>query len=386
MPHPTNTSSTKPFVVDMDSHVMEPPDLWQNYLEPKFRERAIRIQRRADGVEELIVDDKVLLAGRLAALGGVDHEADQVFTDPSLSYLDGCPRASYDTAARVELLDDWSVDAGAVFPTIGILWDKEDDPELAMAYARAYNNWQWDFARPALSRILPIAQIPLYDVELARQELRRCLDLGFKGMFLAPEPVGGKRPSHPDFDPLWQMLVDADLPVCVHLIVRFDRIVNLSGTRWWDPQTERGNSVFSFALGGTMQLIPAVAALVCDGLFDRFPKLKVAIVESGAGYVRYLMDRLDEKYARFGKLNPLQRWPSDYLRENFWFVMDPSEGSIDAQCDLVGEDKFMWGSDYPHIDSHASAVQEVHAALAPMSEHRRNLVLGENARRLFNLG
>jgi predicted TIM-barrel fold metal-dependent hydrolase len=285
----------------------------------------------------------------------------------------------------VALLDDWGVDAGAVFPTIGILWDKEDDPELAMAYARAYNNWQWDFASPAADRILPIAQIPLYDVDRARTELRRCLQLGFKGMFLAPEPVCGKRPSHPDFDPIWQLLVDADLPVCVHLIVRFDRVVNLSGTRWWDPEKERGNTVFSFALGGTMQLIPAVAALVCDGLFDRFPRLKVAIVESGAGYVRYLMDRLDEKYARFRNVNPLKRWPSEYVRDNFWFVMDPSEGSIDAQCDLVGENRFLWGSDYPHVDSHADAMQEVRAALAPMSEHRRNLVLGGNARSLFAL-
>ena len=374
-----------PFVVDMDSHVMEPPDLWVNYLEPRYRDRAIRIERDSAGVESLMVDNKVLLEGRLAALGGAEHSALDAFANPSLSYMDGCPKASYDTEARVALLDDWGVDAGLVFPTIGILWDKEEDPELAMAYARAYNNWQWDFASPALDRILPVAHIPLYDVGLAEQELKRCLHKGFKGMFLAPEPVCGKRPSHPDFDPIWQMMVDADLPVCVHLIVRFDRIVNLSATHWWDPAKERGDAVFSFGLGGTMQLIPAVAALVCDGLFDRFPKLKIAIVESGAGYVRYLMDRLDEKYDRFSALSPLKRKPSEYIRENFWFVMDPSEASINAQCDLVGEDKFLWGSDYPHVDSHLGAMSEVYEALAPMSEERRNLVLGGNAQKLFNL-
>lgn len=377
--------ATQPFVVDMDSHVMEPPDLWLNYLEPRFRNRAIRIERDRDGTESLIVDGKPILSGRLAALGGVEHDAIQTFTDPSLTYLDGCPRASYDTQARVQLLDEWGVDAGVVFPTIGILWDKEDDPELAMAYARAYNNWQWDFASPARDRILPIAHVPLYDPKLAEQELARCLDLGFKGMFLAPEPVCGKRPSHPDFDRLWHKMCEADLPVCVHLIVRFDRVVNLSNTRWWDPEKERIDTVFSFGLGGTMQLIPAVAALVCDGLFDRFPKLKVAIVESGAGYVQYLMDRLDEKYARFHQASPLKRKPSEYIRENFWFVMDPGEQSIDAQCDLVGEDQFLWGSDYPHVDSHIDAMAELHEALAPMSAARRAKVLGGNARKLFNL-
>lgn len=379
------TSVARPFVVDMDSHVLEPPDLWVNYLEPRYRDRAIRIERGADGVEELVADGKTILRGRLAALGGVEHDAIDTFTNRELTYLDGCPAASYDTAARVALLDEWGVDAGVVFPTIGILWDKEEDPELAMAWARAYNNWQWDFASPARNRILPIAQVPLYDLDLAKTELARCLDLGFKGMFLAPEPVGGKRPSHPDFDPLWQMLVDADLPICIHLIVRFDRVVNLSGTNWWNPHTERPDLVFSFGLGGTMQLIPAVAALVCDGLFDRFPRLKVAIVESGAGYVQYLMDRLDEKYARFHTASPLRRKPSDYIRENFWFVMDPSERAIDAQCDLVGENQFLWGSDFPHVDSHLRAIDEVRESLAPMSEARRNKVLGGNAKALFSL-
>ena len=379
------TAAQDTFVVDMDSHVMEPPDLWLNYLEAKYRHRAIRVERGADGVEQLVADDKVMLRGRLAGLGGVEHDAIDAFLSKDLTYLDGCPRASYDTAARVALLDEWGVDAGVVFPTIGILWDKEDDPDLAMAWARAYNHWQWDFASPALDRILPIAQVPLYDVDLARTELRRCIDLGFKGMFLAPEPVCGKRPSHPDFDPLWQMLVDADLPICVHLIVRFDRVVNLSGTKWWDPAKERGDIVFNFAMGGTLQLIPTVAALVCDGLFDRFPTLKVAIVESGAGYVQYVMDRLDEKYARFHASSPMKRKPSEYIRENFWFVMDPTERAIDAQCDLVGEDRFLWGSDYPHVDSHIRAVDEVREALAPMNPARRNKVLGLNAKRLFAL-
>ena len=75
---------------------------------------------------------------------------------------------------------------------------------------------------------------------------------------MAPEPVCGKRPSHPDFDPIWQLLTDADMPICVHLIVRFNRVVNLSNTRWWDINTERPDTVFSFGLGGTMQLIPAI--------------------------------------------------------------------------------------------------------------------------------
>ena len=99
----------KPFIVDMDSHVMEPPDLWENYLESRYQDRGIHIRLNADGLEELIVDGQVLLAGRLAVLGGVDHYAPELFMKPEIPYLEGCPKASYDTDARVALLDQWGV-------------------------------------------------------------------------------------------------------------------------------------------------------------------------------------------------------------------------------------------------------------------------------------
>ncbi len=358
MPHP--------FTVDCDSHVLEPPDLWETYLEPRYRDRAIHIRQTPEG-EELIVDNELIMRGRLAMLGGAEHETPPLFQDPTIPYLETCPAASMFTDARVKLLDDWGVNAGITFPTIGILWDKEEDPDLAMAYARAYNNWQWDFASPARDRIVPIAHVPLYDPVSALAELKRCLKLGFKGMFMAPERVCGKRPSHPDFDPLWAELQAADLPVCMHLIVRFKRAVGLANHGWYDPG-ERQSMVFSFGLGGTMQLIPAATSMVCDGLFDRFPKLKVLIVEAGAGFAAYVMDRLDEKFDRFGSLASLRHRPSEYFRRNLWYVMDPGERSIDANCDLVGEDRFVWGSDYPHIDSHINAADEVRASLAGMTE------------------
>ncbi|MFQ5700064.1 MAG: amidohydrolase family protein [Myxococcota bacterium] len=371
------------FVVDADSHVLEPPDLWETYLEDRYKARAIQIVPGPGGTEQLVADGEVLLPMGLAGLGGVEREAMSVFEDPTLGYRDGAPLASMDTEARIRLLDDWGVDAGIVFPTIGILWDKPDDPELAMAWARAYNRWQWDFASPHLDRLVPIAQIPLYDVDLALAELRRCLRLGFKGIFVAPEPVCGKRPSHPDFDPLWRELEDAGLPLCLHVIVRFTRPVGGFG-QWFDGAAGERNWVFGFGLGGTFQLIPAISALVCDGLFDRFPRLKALVVESGAGWVGYIMDRLDEKYERFGSTSMKEK-PSEYFRRNVWVVFDPDERSIDSQCDLLGEGHLLWGSDYPHIDSHLDAPDRIRARVAGLSARRRRAVLGENARRLFRL-
>jgi hypothetical protein len=118
---------THPFTVDADSHVLEPPDLWETYLEPKYRDRGIHIRQTPDG-EELIVDNEVIMRGRLALLGGAENDAPPLFVDPTIPYLDTCPRASMFTNDRVKLLDDWGVNAGITFPTIGILWDKRKRP------------------------------------------------------------------------------------------------------------------------------------------------------------------------------------------------------------------------------------------------------------------
>src|SRR5262249_51080046 len=134
-------SPANSIVIDCDSHVMEPPDLWEKYLEPKFRERAIRIVNDpADQLEVLMVDGQPLLKGVLAGLGGANLPRQELFVPGLRNYLDGCPPASYAPTDRVRMLDQWGVDAGVLFPTVGILWDVADN-DLAAAYARAYNNW-----------------------------------------------------------------------------------------------------------------------------------------------------------------------------------------------------------------------------------------------------
>ena len=146
-------------------------------------------------------------------------------------------------------------------------------------------------------------------------------------------------------------------------------------------------TVFSFGMGATGQLIPALASMVTDGLFERFPRLKMVSVEAGCGFAAYLMDRLDEKFDILRGLlpAPLPLKPSDYIRRNCWFVAEPEERTIGAMLDLVGEDKILWGSDYPHIDSTLEAPRLIRQSLADLSPARQSAVLGENARRVFAL-
>lgn len=367
------------FVVDCDSHVMEPADLWLRYLEPKYRDRAIRIETR-DGVEQLIIGEQVVLAGVLAGLGGAHRDAKDLF-QPGLTYADGCEPPSYDPAARVRMLDEWRVDCGVLFPTIGILPFPTDDNGLANAYCGAYNRWQADFHAQAQGRVAPIACVNWRDVDEATRELERCLALGFRGLFVPPEVIDGKRPSEAHFDPLWRICEEAGVPGCMHVIVRFTGGAGAFG-QWHET---RPGAVFGFGLGATGQMIPCLAAMVTDQLFERFPKLKIVSAEAGCGYAAYLMDRLDEKYEKFRNVAPMRLKPSEYIRRNCYFVAEPEERTIGAMLDLVGEDKILWGSDYPHVDSTLEAPNLIRAAVAGLSPARQAAVLGENARKLFGL-
>ncbi|HZQ86491.1 MAG TPA: amidohydrolase family protein, partial [Acidimicrobiales bacterium] len=262
-------------IIDADSHVLEPADLWETYLEPRYRDRAIRIVER-DGVEELVMGGEVILAGTLAGLGGGHVDPRARLFDGTMKYADGCHPASHDPAARIAMYDEWGVSCGVVFPTIGILPFPCDDADLASAYCRAYNTWQSEFAAGARGRVLPIAHLNLADRDGAIAELERCLALGFKGVFVAPEPVNGLRPGDPYFDPLWQRCADAGVPVCLHVVVRFGNGMP------YEPWLMAGaGMVFGFALGAPGQVIPTIASMVLDGVFDRVPQLKVVCVEAG---------------------------------------------------------------------------------------------------------
>ena len=362
---------------------MEPADLWQRYLETRYRDRAIRIEDDQNG-ERLIIAEQVVLPGGLAGLGGANLRRRDIFAG-RFRYADGCPPASYDTHARLTMLDEWSVDACVVFPTIGILPIPTDDLDLINAYFRAYNTWQHEFSQDGCGRIVPIAVVNWRDVENAALELARCLKLGFKGIFVPPEVVDDERPGSPHFDRLWAQLAEADLPGCLHVIVRFSgAAVPFSG---WHGAQPRLGPTFGFGLGAPGQMIPALSSIILDGLFDRFPQLKVVSVEAGCGWAAYLMDRLNEKDELLNELSPksLALTPGEYVQRNCYFVAEPQERTIGAMMNLVGNDNILWGSDYPHIDSSLNAPMQIRESVATLDRRQKQAIMGGNAAQLFQL-
>ena len=212
------TTSNKVPTIDADGHIMEPTDLWEKYLEPKYRDRALRLKIDEHGVEYLEINGKISLAtyGGLAQFGGNGRpEVNAQLNMPGHpTFGESTLPGAVDPHERIKVMDADSIDIAFLYPSLGIVWEQEcDDAEIAAAYCRAYNNWMFDFCAPYPDRLKPIAHISLLDVGEAVKEARRVAKLGAKGTFLFAHPpwLHGRPFGHPDNDPYWAELPRAQL-------------------------------------------------------------------------------------------------------------------------------------------------------------------------------
>ncbi len=373
--------------VDADGHILEPPDLWERYLEPKYRDRALRFVLDEHGLEALEIGGKPSVMSRrgfpstLGAMGDPDLGAIQ--RDPERTYLREAPYGSMDPKERLDLLDAEGIDAVVLYTTVGLLWEAElDDPELSQAYTRAYNRWICEFCADS-PRLVPTAHLSLSDPVAAAAELERAVGEGARGAYVAPFTHDGRPLGHRDNDPVFEAAQGLGVPFAIHPT--------------FEPQWTKGTRMGSWENVKQLRLLAGVAAsdgvrhqfttLFDYGVFDRFPALEVIVLESGGGWIGYWLDRIDAVYGHtfIGTKVPLERKPSDYFRERVWISCDPDERTIPALAERYG-DRFLWASDFPHAD-HTPAYLEDLADLAAAfaDDAARRAFLGDNARALFKI-
>jgi uncharacterized protein len=375
--------------VDADGHILEPPDLWERYLEPQHRDRALRFVLDENGLEELEIGGKRSVMSRrgfpstLGAMGDPDLRAMQ--KDPQRTYLREAPYGSMDPKERLELLDAEGIDAVVLYTTVGLLWEAElDDPELSQAYTRAYNRWICEFCADS-PRLVPTAHLSLSDPKAAAAELERAVGEGAKGAYVAPFTHDGRPLGHPDNDPVFEAAQGLGVPFAIHPT--------------FEPQWTKGTRMGAWENVRELRLLASVAAsdgvrhqftTLCDyGVFDRFPELKVIVLESGGGWIGYWLDRIDAVYGHtfIGTRVPLERKPSDYFRERIWISCDPDERTIPALAERFGADRFLWASDFPHADHTPEYLTDLEELAASFPhEGDRRAFLGDNARTLFDIG
>lgn len=387
-------------IVDADGHVLEPMDLWDNYLEPRYRDRGVKWRVDDQGVESILVDNQVILRGATAALGGIggypskDGDRGPLFALTS-RYLDGAPPGSMDPHQRIQVLDDEKIDVALLYPTVGLLWEERaTDPDLALALCRAYNNWLVDFCRPYPDRLVPVAHVSILDIPAAVEEMRRTAKLGAKGFFFRPDLVEGRTLAHPDYAPIWATAQDLDLPVAPHVVVRtkneplyeWMRSMRRAGSPPGVSRTMARADEFMFGFAYLMLPIQAAfTAMVYAGVFDRFPRLKYVILEAGSGWIAHWLERLDNKYKVSKSFAGIKEKPSTYFQRQCWISVEPDEETTEAMVELLGEDKFVWASDFPHADAEFGAVDELCEHIAKLPAEAQRKILGGNAAQVYSL-
>jgi predicted TIM-barrel fold metal-dependent hydrolase len=372
--------------VDADGHILEPPDLWESYIEPRFRDRALRMVLDEHGLEELEIGGRrsqMSRRGMPSTLGSMgDPHLGSIQRDPSRTYLREAPFGSMNPTERVDLLDAEHIDAAVLYTTIGLLWEAElDDSELSQAYTTAYNRWICEFCAGE-ERLVPTAHLSLGDPAAAAQELVRAVGDGARGAYAAPFTHDRRPLGHPDNDPVFAAAQDLDVPLAIHPT--------------FEPQWTKGTRMGDWEHLRELRLLATVSAsdgvrhqfttLFDYGVFDRFPRLRVVVLESGGGWIGYWLDRLDAVFAHtaIGKRVPLKALPSDYFRSRVWISCDPDERTIPALIERFG-DRFMWASDFPHADHTPEYTKDLDELVGLLPEERRQPFLGNNARQLYNI-
>ena len=217
----------------------------------------------------------------------------------------------------------------------------------------------------------------------AARELERAVGEGARGGYVAPFHHSGVPLGHPDNDPVFAAAQDLDVPLAIHPT--------------FEPQWTKGTRMGTWENVKQLRLLASVSAsdgvrqqfttLFDYGVFDKFPRLKILVLESGAGWIGYWLDRVDAVYGHtfIGNRVPLEHKPSDYFRERIWISADPDERMIPALAERYGVERFLWASDFPHADHTPEYIHDLNDLVDMFPEHQRRAFIGDNARALFKL-
>lgn len=367
--------------IDADGHILEPPDLWKENLESKFKNRALGIGRDAEGWETLIVNgefSKVNIGMGVASAFGQPGE--RAFSK-DFSYMDA-PKGAYDPHARVKLLDEDGIDAAVLYPTMGLLWEGElTDPGLSLAYNRVYNDWIADFCSHYPDRLYGVAHISLLDVDAAIVELKRITKLGLKSVMLTPYPTNKMAYGDTYYDPFWAVAQDLDIPVGLHVIAR----PNFHGSEWYQSDTFRGSPFYFLSVTLGFDIQASFVSFFEGGTLERFPHLKLLVLEVGAGWVPHFIERMDAKWEHSGFMTACKRRPSEYFCRQVWIGADPDETMIAPAAARWGSDRFFWSTDFPHFDGFPEALKVLKNGIQELPPPDQQNILGDNATRAYGL-
>lgn len=339
-------------IVDMDSHVTEPPDLWT---------ARIRRPRWAGQVPHVVFDEKrqierwVVGDKRLTGVAGWAVAGWHEYPPSHPPTLREADPAAWDAQRRSQRLDEYGITMQALYPNLLAFFPYAflalEDAELRVECVRAYNDFVADFAAAAPGRFIPLTALPFWDVQASVAEIERCAALGHKGIIFAAKPykLGFPRLIDDHWAPILHTAQDIGLSVNFH--VGFQEMNESEIRSIIGAARQRSD----YAKESTLTLLgnaEAIVDVIMSGLCEKYPDLAFVSVESGFGWLPYLIESMDWQWVNSGARHALpgRLMPSDYFRRqiygSFWF-----ERVTVAEMLHLYADNFMFESDFPHPTS-----------------------------------
>lgn len=332
-------------VIDIDTHVTEPPDVWEGRVASKWGDRIPHIQRVGELDLWMLGDQPIGMPGAYSAAG---H--DGTYPDFRKNY-DEIPNSMYEAEARLAFLDEEGIQACVLYPNVGGFgmggFLKLGEPELMLECVRAYNDWLLEWCSADSARLVGVMATPFWDVPAAVAEIRRCKELGYNAVLMCNQPQDHGQPLLRDrhWDPLWAAAEECGMSISFHV----------GGGDLADVTNDSAGigAKTNFARASAMAFLDngrCLADIIMGGIPHRFPKLKMVSVESGVSWLPFVIEALDWQWKNNGVAKEHPEYdllPSEYFRRqiygSFWF----EEKGIATALEMF-PDNILYETDFPH--------------------------------------
>ena len=351
-------------VIDVDGHVFEPDELWERYLEPRFHDRRPRLVLDERGTTRYLIEGRLTPAGT-----GVGAWVPEGMREAS-----ALREGAVDARARLEDMDADGIDVAVLYGAISLGFSSHliGDRDLAVACCRAYNNWLADYCAADPERLKGVPVLPLTWMADALVEAERAVrELGFPSL-TTPCAVGERNADHPDNDDLYDLAEDLGVPIGFHA----------GGGRFAYHKFVDAYAQLH-ALEFPFNIMFAATTLVCGGVLERHPRLRVALLEAGVGWAPYFFERLDEHWEHRADEMQVTQPPSTFLHNGQLFISTEGEEGLGHTVEQIGAGCVVWASDYPHWDARFPGAVKPVLDHPGLSDADKAAVLSGNAERLL---
>lgn len=381
-------------IIDADTHLTEPHDMWVKRAPAAIRDRVPQV-KMLDGIRSWVIDgDKSIGTGAhpnsaILKQGGKVRDLDRFL---ALQFED-VHSGSSSLNERLAVMDEAGIYAQIVYPNIlgfGGQQAAKVDPELRLATVQIYNDAMAELQDESGQRLFPMALLPWWDMKEAVRETERCIAMGMKGININSDPHMHKDANgdpipdlgHEHWYPLWEVCEDGNLPINFH-IGASETSIDWMGQQGWPSLTRdlasgiMGAMIF-FNNGKT------VSNLIYSGLLDRYKGLKFVSVESGIGWVPFLMEALDYQLEEIAETKGFEKKPSEYFRSNFYACFWFEKKDVSDMLHKVGIDNCLFETDFPHPTS-LYPIDNLEERLSSLTAEDRAKVLSLNAAKLYGI-